>query len=134
VNVQVNSILLSIALASCAAAGAALAEEVEVDWVEAYDAIQNAHSTDYLLECWAEQWPDGVAPFEGPDAATESELKRAIRSTRQHCELQIEVRLDQIRIDLARTGMEPPGDFEATALRQLESELDEMFGEYWSRL
>lgn len=128
-----KSTLMLFALTGCSGSEATQAEDTPVDWVKAYDDTQNAHSLDYLLNCWANQWPEGVRPAEGPAAAAENEIERAIRATREHCQLEMQVRLDQIHIDLARQGVEPP-EVETAALRKLETELDGMFGEYWSRL
>ena len=109
------------------------AQEVQPDWVQVYDDAQFAHSFDFLLACWVQQWPYGVGFYEGPDAATSAEIESAIQSTRENCELQMYVRFDQIKVDLARQGIAPDA-MEAEAELLLEVDLKELFDEYWSRL
>ncbi len=111
----------------------AQAEGAPVDWVQAYESAQSDNSYEYLLDCWASQWPGAVKPFEGPSAATSEEIKAAIQATRERCAIHIKVRLDQINVDLARKGL-LPAQIETAAPQQLQTELDEMFGEFWSRL
>ncbi len=109
---------------------------VEVDWVENAEGLQAAHSFDYLLNCWVEQWPEGVKGQENAppeELATREEMDTAIAATRLNCEREMLGRIDQIRIDLLREGVEPR-DSESRAERQLDSELEDMFNEHWSRL
>jgi hypothetical protein len=120
----------------CSSAEATQDEDFPVDWVQAYETNQSEHSFDILLNCWARQWPGGVKAQENAPPsrlATERDISAAIVATRKNCGLEMDVRLDQINVDLAREGMQPP-EIHAAAQRQIATELDEMFVEYWSRL
>jgi len=133
VRTLAKTALVFAALTGFAGPGSAQDEDIQVDWVQAYESNRAEHSFDYLLNCCAKQWPNEVKAANGPAAATAGEIEAAIRTTRTRCRLELQVRLDQINVDLARRGMHPP-EIEVAAQLQLEGELDDMFAEYWSRL
>ena len=94
--------------------------EITVDRVENAEGLQAAHSFDFLLNCWAEQWPDGVKPAENapPEAmATQADIEVAIAATRENCRHEIWGREAQIRVDLARDGLVPPALDQESAAR-----------------
>jgi hypothetical protein len=107
-----------------------------IDWVQNAGWLQAEHSFDYLLSCWADQWSEGVKALENApatDLASDAEIAAAIAATRDNCGVQLMVRLDQIRVDLARQNV-APNQLDAAASAQLEDELRDMIFEYWSRL
>ncbi len=104
------------------------------DWVERYGQMQAANSYEYLSDCWVGQWPEGV-PGSRDDPETwpaQSQLDEVIARTRRKCTLQMEVRLDQILVDLAREGLIPP-TLQEQAQTSLEEELENFLEVYYAR-
>ena len=135
-------ILLALPLAACSQpasepqAGADIDPDDPEYLVQTLEGLQAAYSYDYLSNCWAEQWPDGVkAAYNAPpeQLATQEEIAAAIAATHENCNVEKMVRTDQIKIDLAREGV-PLQELETAAAGQLETELAEMFQDYWARL
>ena len=134
-------ILLALPLAACwqpasePQAGADIDPDDPEYWVQALEANRAERSYEYLLTCWGEQWPDDVkATYNAPpeQLATQEEIAAAIAATHENCNVEKMVRTDQIKIDLAREGV-PIREIEAAAAAQLETELAEMFQDYWAR-
>ena len=112
-------------------------DQPETDWVENAEWLQAEYSYDFLLNCWAEQWPDGNVKF-GENApperlATQEDIDAAVEATRQNCPRELAARQIQIQVDLAKQGLVPP-DLSHAADARLEQEIQDLFDEYWARL
>lgn len=133
---------LALPLAACSQPASEPQASSDIDpddpeyWVQALESNRAERSYEYVMNCWAEQWPDEVkAAYNAPpeQLATQEEIAAAIAATHENCNVEKMVRTDQIKVDLAREGV-PIREIEAAAAAQLETELAEMFQEYWARL
>ena len=127
----------AIVLVATGGCSADSADIVEVDYAENAEQLQAAYSYDFLLNCWAEQWPDGkikrAEDMPPGRSATQGDITAAIAATRKNCERELAARQVQIRVDLAEQGLVPP-ELSRAVDAQLEEELQGFFVDYWGRL
>ncbi|MEH6792309.1 hypothetical protein [Parasphingorhabdus sp.] len=92
---------------------------------------------DALLECWVGQWPNGVAAAENAppsEIVANDQLQAASQATKENCPFEIDRYRDQIGAQLTKAAKLSTAEIEQLIDQRLDRELEEMFGEYWSRV